>query len=140
MSLDYDKIRAEEESPQTSMSAYSDLFAALAFVFLFLYVISTIQLSLQAISSTLETRKLEAKLQAYEIPVESAAQTDTDELQEIDYEKVLKKLATLEKQTREEAEKFYQQAQALQENEQELISKYQTVVEHVKRKNRELAR
>ena len=59
MSLDYDKIKAEDDTPQTSMSAYSDLFAALAFVFIFLYVISTIQLSLQTISSKLEAQKLE---------------------------------------------------------------------------------
>ena len=67
MSLDYDKLRSEVQSPQTSMSAYSDLFAALAFIFLFLYVVSNIHLSLQAISSKIEANKYEAKLQAYEM-------------------------------------------------------------------------
>ena len=93
MSLDYDKIRREVESPQTSMSAYSDLFAALAFVFLFLYVLSSLQLSLQAISSRLEAQKLEAKLEAYETPSEAQAQASGTDQQEVDYEKILKKLA-----------------------------------------------
>ena len=139
MSLDYDKIRQDEETPQTSMSSYSDLFAALAFIFLFLYVISTIQLSLQAISSRLEAEKLEAKLQAYEIPLDVDRQIDVDVQHEVDYENVLKKLAILEKQAKEEAEKFFKQAQALQEYDQELIRKYQTVVKHVEKKNIDLA-
>ena len=139
MSLDYDKIRAEEESPQTSMSAYSDLFAALAFVFLFLYVISTIQLSLQTISSKLETQKLEAKLEQYEMPSEMVGQFEPDEtMPPVDYEDILVKLAALEEQTRQQAEEFYEKAKTLQKSEKELISQYQTVVEHVKNKNTHL--
>ena len=65
MSLDYEKIKSQEESPQTSMSSYADLFAALAFVFLFLYVIATLQLSLESISSRIEADKYEARLQAF---------------------------------------------------------------------------
>jgi hypothetical protein len=83
MSLDYDKIRREAESPQTSMRSYSDLFAALAFVFLFLYVLSSLQLSLQAISSRLEAQKLEAKLEAYELPPDAQAQASEAEQQEV---------------------------------------------------------
>jgi hypothetical protein len=37
MSLDYDKISQQEEGTEKSMSSYSDLFVALAFIFMFLY-------------------------------------------------------------------------------------------------------
>jgi len=137
MSLDYDKLRSQAESPQTSMSAYSDLFAALAFIFLFLYVVSNIHLSLEAISSKIEADKYEAKLQAYEIPSHEAPTAGESESSE-DYAEILQALAALEKQTKEEADKIYKQAQALQEYEQELISKYQTVVDMVKKKNIDL--
>ena len=138
MSLDYDKIRAEEESPQTSMSAYSDLFAALAFVFLFLYVISTLQLNLQAISSNIETRKLEAKIQQYESSEQTAPGELASRAVQPEDDEILRKLADLEMQTREEARKLFEQAQALQQYEQQLINRYQDVVALVQRKNEDL--
>ena len=111
-------------APSTPPPPRSDLFAALAFVFLFLYVISTIQMNLQAISAVIEAEKLQAKLDEYELAPESEAQGNAEEQQEVDYEKILKKLAILERQAKEETEKLFQQAQTLQEHEQELISKY----------------
>ncbi|MCP4368201.1 MAG: hypothetical protein GY797_08870, partial [Deltaproteobacteria bacterium] len=129
MSLDYDKISRNKETPQTSMSSYSDLFAALAFIFLFLYVVSTLQLSLQAISSKIEVKKYEAKLHSYEIP------SYTPNPKQINYDKIIAKLTFLENQTNEEVEKFYKQVQEFKKHEKELISNYQSVVSHVKREN-----
>ncbi|NNF99037.1 MAG: hypothetical protein HKM93_06640 [Desulfobacteraceae bacterium] len=137
MSLDYDKIQAQEESPQTSMSSYSDLFAALAFVFLFLYVMSTLQLSLQSISSSLEMNKYTAQLKEYEIP-DAADNPENAATEEIDYRKAMKKLAAMEKKTKAAAETFYNQVAAFREQEEELVNNYQTIVNHVQKKNANL--
>ena len=113
MSLDYEKIKSQEESsPQTSMSSYADLFAALAFVFLFLYVIATLQLSLETISSKMEANKYEAQLQAYEEPMLAMDQVNDQGPSEIDYDKVLKRLAFLERESKAKSEEFFEQVQA----------------------------
>lgn len=139
MSLDYDIIQAQEESsPQTSMSSYSDLFAALGFVFLFLYVMSTLQSNLQSIASVMKIEDMQSKIESYELPLDSKSQ-QADLSKPVDYENVLKKLAHLENQTKTEAQKFYKQVETFRAHETELIGKYQSVVDYVRKENQALA-
>lgn len=139
MSLDYDIIQAQEESsPQTSMSSYSDLFAALGFVFLFLYVMSTLQSNLQSIASVMKIEDMQSKIESYELPPDSPPQ-QADLSKPVNYANILKKLAHLENQTRTEAQKFYEQVETFKAHEAELLDKYQSVVDYVRKENQTLA-
>jgi len=117
------------------MSTYSDLFAALAFIFLFLYVVSTVQLSLETISSNIEFDKYEAQLKEYKIPAQESDQIMEEEPAELNYEKVLARLALLEKETAAASELFNQRIQAFQDVKNELINGYQDAFRHIKKRN-----
>jgi chromosome segregation ATPase len=139
MSLNYDEIKSEESLPHTSMSSYSDLFAALAFIFLFLYVVSTVQLSLESISSQIEYSKYETQLKEYEVEVQAVEVVSDDEPAEVNLEKVLARLKVLEKQTNQAADQFAQQVQSFQDYEKELLGNYQNTFKQIKKRNNYLA-
>ena len=65
MSLDYDLIKHQEDKTDSEkmLGSFSDLFAALSFIFLFLFAITTINKSLEVLQGKLSARRQTASLQ-----------------------------------------------------------------------------
>ena len=51
MSFDYKEIRAQKHASETQWASYSDLFMVLAFIFLIMYMVSSLRTGMISVSS-----------------------------------------------------------------------------------------
>lgn len=127
MSLDYYSAKASEESEESALGYFSDLFALLSFVFLFLYVISTMQSSVHNVNQALKNKNVEHKyqseltkinsayqlqMQVYKNEVQDFGNTKAAAPQKKIYDQVMKRLSAIELKEKAEAENYQNLLQA----------------------------
>ena len=66
MSFDYDTIRARKHESGTQWAAYSDLFMVLAFVFLLMYMVSSLRTGMISVTTHAQIEEVKQELQLYE--------------------------------------------------------------------------
>ena len=106
--IDNDDLQQETD---TTTAAYADQFAQLAFVFLFLYVISSLRTTIEQVQAEFE-REARAKAAVQEEVVEPVKDMA---LEQIDPEELAKRVAAAEARAIKNAEQMLQQAQAMQQ-------------------------
>lgn len=135
----------EEQDTERALSSYSDLFAAISFCFLFLYVVATLQGSIdhmqqQRESTVAQQKKIDAVIEKYE-KLLAAHQLEKDkyletaqETEKKAYEEALKNLHHLSSQ--EETRKL-QLARELGEAEEKAkaLSDYQQLIKNIVESN-----
>ena len=131
----YDKFK-EELNGNDSWGSYSDLFMVLSFVFLMMYVVSSLRSGTSSIQQRLEKQKvarenddLKSQIKAYNALKDSALQEESKDEQEV-YEELMNKLTLLQDEAREEKDNLRRQARENEKKEMAL-NKYQQVVRNI---------
>lgn len=123
--LDRAHIDAEAaaEGQDSSMTAYADLFAQLSVIFLFLYVVSTLQINLKVFSDAAPQATRSSAGQDAS-PTTASGST----AQESDPAAQARRLALIESKALKDAERMVAQAQSVQEQNRELVTGYRSVL------------
>lgn len=137
MSLDYEKIKSSEESKGNEWTSYSDLFMVLAFVFLMLYVTSSIktgtsqlQKNEEIIRLTKEIEALKEEQRVQETLKDDYLVNDASERERQEYQKLMSHLNLLETEAKEAKEEFERQA-AEQRQKEQALNHYQRMIKNV---------
>ncbi|MBT8436314.1 MAG: hypothetical protein KJP11_02995, partial [Gammaproteobacteria bacterium] len=66
MSFDYKAIRASQNASGTQWASYSDLFMVLAFIFLLMYMVSSLRTGMISVTSHAKIKEVKQELELYE--------------------------------------------------------------------------
>jgi hypothetical protein len=66
VSFDYKDIRARQQAGETQWASYSDLFMVLAFIFLLMYMVSSLRTGMISVTSHAEVKQVKQQLKIYE--------------------------------------------------------------------------
>jgi myosin heavy subunit len=131
----YDKFK-EDLKGNDSWGSYSDLFMVLSFVFLMMYVVSSLRSGTSSIHQRIEQQKiarenndLKAQIKAYNTLKDSALKDESQEEQEV-YKQLMNKLTLLQDEAREEKTRLRQEA-IENEKKEVALNKYQQVVRNI---------
>jgi len=136
LGFSYDKIKAQEESGN-QWTSYSDLFMALSFIFLLLYVTASLKSEAtnfskraQSEAQAHEIAELKEQLTVYEtLKKDYLEQKATPKDQKI-YQDLMSKLSLLQEESRKEKEGLRQKAQRNEEKEMAL-NHYQKLIRNI---------
>ena len=106
MSFDYKEIRARQQASGTQWASYSDLFMVLAFIFLLMYMVSSLRTGLVSITSHATIEKVQQELRLYESITERYLAEEASAQEKKAYEEVLGQLALLETEATREKERL----------------------------------
>ncbi|HXH30805.1 MAG TPA: hypothetical protein VNJ01_08320 [Bacteriovoracaceae bacterium] len=131
----YNKLKSESSS-NDSWGSYSDLFMVLCFVFLMMYVVSSLRSGTNSIQKHLEQQKmnrenddLRAQIKAYDTLKDAALQDESQDEQKV-YKELMDKLSLLQDEAKEEKNKLRRQAQD-NEQKEKALNKYQQVIRNI---------
>ena len=133
--FNYEKFKAETGG-NDSWGSYSDLFMVLSFVFLMMYVVSSLKSGTTSIQQHLEQQKmtrenneLQAQIKAYNTLKDDALKEETQEEQEV-YNELMDKLTLLQEDATEEKNQLRKRAM---ENEKKAVAlnKYQQIIRNI---------
>ena len=111
MSFDYKEIRAQQQSAGTQWASYSDLFMVLAFVFLLMYMVSSLRTGMISVTARAEVMEARQELELYQsIKDQYLAETSSEQEKKI-YDKVIQQIALLESEATNEKQQYEQQMQ-----------------------------
>lgn len=137
MSLDYEKIKNNDESNGSEWTSYSDLFMVLAFVFLMLYVTSSIktgtsqlQKNEEIIRLTKELESLKDEQRVQETLKDDYMVNEATSKEREEYQKLMSHLNLLETEAKEAKMDFSRQAEEQRKKEQAL-NHYQRMIKNV---------
>jgi outer membrane protein OmpA-like peptidoglycan-associated protein len=134
-SFNYEKFKAESGG-NDSWGSYSDLFMVLSFVFLMMYVVSSLKSGTTSIQQHLEQQKmtrenneLQAQIKAYNTLKDEALKEETQDEQEV-YNELMDKLTLLQEEATEEKNQLRKRAM---ENEKKAVAlnKYQQIIRNI---------
>lgn len=133
--FNYEKFKSEANS-NDSWGSYSDLFMVLSFVFLMMYVVSSLRSGTSSIQQRLEKQRvarenddLKSQIKAYDTLKDSALKEETKDEQEV-YSELMDKLSLLQEEAKEE--KTNLRKKALENEKKELaLNKYQQVIRNI---------
>lgn len=136
MSLDYDKIKRKQEGDGSQWTSYSDLFMVLSFVFLLLYVFSSIRNGAFSIQKKIkyteiqnERDDLKTQMQAYNVLTEKAKK-ETSEKEMETYNQLMDKLNLLSDEQKNEKERLQNQAKE-NANKEMALNHYQQMIRNI---------
>jgi myosin heavy subunit len=133
--FNYEKFKAETGG-NDSWGSYSDLFMVLSFVFLMMYVVSSLKSGTTSIQQHLEQQKmtrenneLQAQIKAYNTLKDDALKEETQDEQEV-YNELMYKLNLLQEVATEEKNQLRKRAM---ENEKKAVAlnKYQQIIRNI---------
>jgi len=133
--FNYEKFKAETGG-NDSWGSYSDLFMVLSFVFLMMYVVSSLKSGTTSIQQHLEQQKmtrenneLQAQIKAYNTLKDDALKEETQDEQEV-YNELMDKLTLLQEDATEEKNQLRKRAM---ENEKKAVAlnKYQQIIRNI---------
>jgi myosin heavy subunit len=133
--FNYEKFKAETGG-NDSWGSYSDLFMVLSFVFLMMYVVSSLKSGTTSIQQHLEQQKmtrenneLQAQIKAYNTLKDDALKEETQDEQEV-YNELMDKLTLLQEEATEEKNQLRKRAM---ENEKKAVAlnKYQQIIRNI---------
>jgi len=137
MSLNYDKIKAKEEGDGTQWTSYSDLFMVLSFVFLLLYVVSSLrngafsfQNQMQQNKTSKELSQLQATERAYNSLVNNRLEEKADDKEQELYHELMAKLSLLQEKSKVEKDDL-RQAALDNEKKEMALNKYQQIIRNI---------
>ena len=136
MSFNYDKIKGKEGSSD-QWASYSDLFMVLSFVFLLLYVVSSlrngtfsIQKSIQQQNLAEELAALKQQIKVYDTLKEDYMEKKASNEEQAVYNELMDKLSLLKDEAKEEKDDL--RRQALENEKKELaLNKYQQMIRNI---------
>ena len=137
MSFDYDKLKSgQDESAASKMASYSDLFMVLSFVFLLLYVVTSIRNGVNSVfkHSELKEKAAEAddlrqQLKVYNALKEDQLQKVAEDEKDV-YKELMSKLELLQEESKKEKDEL--RKQALENEKKEVaLNKYQQIVRNI---------
>lgn len=131
----YEKLK-ENAVENNTWGSYSDLFMALSFVFLMMYVVASLRSGTSTIYERLERQQiarenenLRAQMKAYDALKEKALAKESDEEQQV-YNELMDKLNLLQDEARDEKNKL--RAQAIEnEKKEKALNKYQQIIRNI---------
>ncbi|MDA8791839.1 hypothetical protein N9N67_01265 [Bacteriovoracaceae bacterium] len=136
MSFSYDKIKKKQESDD-KWASYSDLFMVLSFVFLLLYVVSSLRSGSIGITKIIEQKKskkevqeLRQQIKVYETLKDDYMAKQASKSEVDNYEELMDRLTLLEDENQKEANKLRNQAE---DNKKKAVAlnKYQQMVKSI---------
>ena len=134
MSFDYDAIRAKKHGGGTQWAAYSDLFMVLAFVFLLMYMVSSLRTEMASVSTHAEIQDVKKELKMYESAKDDYLKEQASEYERKLYEQILNQIALLENEAKGKKDQLAQQYNEQKIREQSL-NKYQQMIKTVMNAN-----
>ena len=127
MSFDYKEIRAQQQSSGTQWASYSDLFMVLAFVFLLLYMVSSLRTGMISVTARAEVLEVRQELELYKsIKDQYLTETNSEQEQKI-YDKVIQQIALLESDASDKKQQYQQQMQQ-QAQRESALNEYQQMI------------
>lgn len=134
MNFDYEKIRHKQSDGGNHWTSYSDLFMALSFLFLLLYVVAsfrtgTVSHSANARLVAMEEyqRELSQQIQIYERVARNYVEQDASQEEVELYEEVMQRLELLQGQSAQEQQRLTEELSEQRQREMELNRYQQTV-------------
>lgn len=137
MGLNYDKSKKREEEGGSQWASYSDLFMVLSFVFLLLYVVSSLQTSTYTIKQQLEFKRLSDKAEdlARQVKVYDTLKSDylkkkasTDEKKT--YKKLMAQLELIKSQKQAKRDQLKAKI-AQSEKDEASLNQYQQIIRNI---------
>ncbi|MFW7379922.1 MAG: hypothetical protein ACOH5I_14005 [Oligoflexus sp.] len=134
MNFDYEKIKQKQSDNGSHWTSYSDLFMALSFLFLLLYVVASFRTGTVTHSANVRLvamedyqRELSQQIQIYERVSKNYIEQDATEAEKELYEDVMKKLSLLQEESKQEQQQLATELNEQKQREQELNTYQQTI-------------
>ena len=119
MSFDYNQIRARQQASGTQWASYSDLFMVLAFIFLLMYMVSSLRTGMISVTSHAEIQEVRQELEIYETIKDQYLSEQTNALEKKIYSEIIEQIALLEDEASAKKKKLTQQAEQEAERQQQ---------------------
>ena len=127
MSFDYETINVKKHSSGTQWAAYSDLFMVLAFVFLLMYMVSSLRNGMASISTHAEIVKAQKELEIYETVKNDYLRMEASAEEQKMYQEILTHISLLEEDASKRKEQLAQEYNA-QKNREQSLNQYQQMI------------
>lgn len=135
--FNYDKVKEKMEQESNQWASYSDLFMVLSFVFLLLYVTSSLRNGTFGIQKHIEYKRmaheaedLREQLKVYNTLKESYVEEGASKEEQDSYKNLMSQLDLLQTEADREAEELAKQA-GLQKQKKKALNKYQQMVRNI---------
>ena len=99
MSFDYNEIRAQQQSSGTQWASYSDLFMVLAFVFLLMYMVSSLRTGMISVTARAQVLEVRQELELYESARDQYLAESASEQETRIYDQIIEQITLLEGHT-----------------------------------------
>jgi len=131
MSFDYDTIRARKHESGTQWAAYSDLFMVLAFVFLLMYMVSSLRTGMISVTSHAQIEEVKQELKLYESVKNQYLEQESGEREKKIYNEILSQISLLETEANENKNRLAQESEQQRMRETSLNQYQQLIVEMI---------
>ena len=127
MSFDYNEIRAQQQSSGTQWASYSDLFMVLAFVFLLMYMVSSLRTGMISVTARAQVLEVRQELELYESARDQYLAESASEQETRIYDQIIEQITLLENEAATEKKKLEKkmQQQAARET---ALNEYQKMI------------
>lgn len=127
MSFDYKEIRSRQHASETQWASYSDLFMVLAFIFLIMYMVSSLRTGMISVSSHAEIKEVKQQHEIYETVKDEYLTEQSNAQEKRIYKEIIEQIALLEDEA--SAKKQRLAAEAREQGEREsALNQYQQLV------------
>ena len=96
MSFDYKDIRARQHTSETQWASYSDLFMVLAFIFLLMYMVSSLRTGMISVTSHAKIKEVKQELEIYETVKDEYLTEQSNAQEKRIYKEIIDQIALLE--------------------------------------------
>lgn len=135
--FNYDKVKEQIEQESNQWASYSDLFMVLSFVFLLLYVTSSLRNGTFGIQKHIEYKQMEheladlkEQLRVYNTLKEDYLENGADQKEQASYENLMDQLDLLQTEADQEAAELAKRANAHKQK-KKALNKYQQMVRNI---------
>ena len=137
MGLNYDKYKKEQEAGNNQWASYSDLFMVLSFVFLLLYVVSSLKNTTFSIKKQMEYERLVAKtedldrqVRAYDSLKEQYLNQQASAEEQQTYDRLMNQLELVKLENQENRETLKKKIEE-SEKKEAALNEYQKVIKNI---------
>lgn len=134
MSFDYNSIRGRKHGSGTQWAAYSDLFMVLAFIFLLLYMVSSLRAGMESITTYAAVEDVKQELKLYQSIKEKYLMEDASMEEKLGYQEVLDQISLLEGEARENKNRLSREYDE-QKNRESSLNQYQKMIKSLMNAN-----
>ncbi|MFV2030951.1 MAG: hypothetical protein ACC663_00530, partial [Gammaproteobacteria bacterium] len=131
MSFDYKAIAARKHSYHTQWAAYSDLFMVLAFVFLLMYMVSSLRTGIISVTTYAQIEEVKQELELYESIKNQYLEQESGEREKRIYNEILEQISLLETEANENKKRLSLESEQQRMRETSLNQYQQLIVEMI---------